>query len=130
MPKFSKRSLERLKTCHPELQKLFLEIVESFDCTILEGHRNKEKQDKAFADGKSTKKFPCSQHNRLPSRAVDVAPYPIEWDNLERFYYFAGFVRGTAYKQGITIRWGGDWDSDTKVHDQKLMDLPHYEVIL
>ena len=27
-----------------------------------------------------------------PSRAVDVVPYPIDWDDRERFHLFAGFV--------------------------------------
>ena len=30
---------------------------------------------------------------------------------------------------GIKIRWGGDWDSDTQVNDNKFDDLVHFEEI-
>jgi len=32
----------------------------------------------------------------MPSDAVDVAPYPIDWNDKERFYYFAGERWGHA----------------------------------
>ena len=70
-----------------------------------------------------------SKHNSFPSLAVDVAPYPINWSDKERFYFFAGYVKATADQMKIKIRWGGDWDGDTKVRDQTFMDLPHYELI-
>ena len=53
MPQFGKDSLARLSTCHPDLQKLFKEVIKHYDCTILEGHRSDEDQLKAFNAGKS-----------------------------------------------------------------------------
>ena len=50
--------------------------------------------------------YPNSKHNKLPSKAVDVAPYPIDWNDPDRFYHFAGYVRGIAEGMGIKIRWG------------------------
>ncbi len=47
--------------------------------------------------------------------------------NLCRFYYFAGFVMGTAAAMGVRLRWGGDWDGDTELDDQKFRDLVHFE---
>ena len=47
MPSFSQRSLDRLATCHPDLNRLFTEVVKHFDCTVLCGHRGQEEQDKA-----------------------------------------------------------------------------------
>tara|TARA_R100000656_G_scaffold124707_1_gene103571 strand:- start:1862 stop:2254 length:393 start_codon:yes stop_codon:yes gene_type:complete len=128
MPKFSKRSLKRLETCDERLQKLFKEVVKIFDCTVIEGHRGKEKQNKAFDEGKSKLRYPKGNHNKIPSTAVDVAPYPINWKDRERFTYFAGFVKGIASSMGLVIRWGGDWDNDTFVHDNRFDDLPHYEI--
>ena len=58
----------------------------------------------------------------------DVAPYQIDWQDKDRFYYFAGIVKGVALKLNIPIRWGGDWDSDTQVKDQTFFDLPHFEI--
>ena len=47
---------------------------------------------------------------------------------IARWYYFGGFVLGTAEEMGIDIRWGGDWDSDRDLDDQSFDDLPHFEV--
>ena len=128
MPKFGKQSRTNLHACHQDLQNLFLEVVKYFDCSILEGFRGEIGQNKAFHEGRSKLKYPESKHNKMPSLAVDVVPYPINWNDKERFYYFAGFVKGIASQLGIVIRWGGDWDSDTQVHDQTFFDLPHFEL--
>ena len=110
------------------LQELFYQVVKHFDCTILEGHRGKERQDKAYADGKSKVKYPNGKHNQFPSVAVDVAPYPIDWSDRDRFHYFGGFVLGVAKQMGMNIRWGGDWNQDTKTKDNKFDDLVHFEI--
>ena len=128
MPKFSKKSLSKLETCDKRLQDLFLRVVKKFDCNILEGHRIKDRQNKLFDEGKSKLKYPKGKHNSLPSKAVDVAPYPIDWNDRERFTYFAGYVVGIAYQMGLKIRWGGDWDMDTQVKDNNFDDLPHFEI--
>ena len=129
MPEFSQLSKDRLSTCDPLLVLLFSKVVENFDCAILEGTRNKERQDKFFAEGKSKVQWPNGAHNKVPSKAVDVAPYPINWNDKERFYYFSGFVKGMASALGIGIRWGGDWDNDTEVIDQTFNDLVHFELV-
>ena len=45
MPEFSQKSLNKLNQCHPDLQRLFLEVIKEHDCTIIEGYRTKEDQD-------------------------------------------------------------------------------------
>lgn len=128
MPRFSQRSKDALATAHPDLQRLFNEVIQHFDCIVLEGHRGKEKQERMVREGKSQLHFPLSKHNKDPARAVDVAPYPIDWNDKERFYAFGGFVLGVAAMLDIEICWGGDWDQDTEVHDQSFFDLPHFEL--
>ena len=128
MPRFGKRSLGRLETCDERLQKIFKEVVKGFDCTVIEGHRGKEKQNKAFDEGKSKLRYPKGNHNKVPSTAVDVAPYPIDWSDRDRFHYFAGYVLGIAKMMGHTIRFGGDWDMDTQVKDNNFDDLVHFEL--
>lgn len=130
MPSFSKKSKEQLATCHPDLQRLFNEVIKHYDCVVLEGHRGEAAQNAAFKAGNSKVKWPNGNHNKLPSLAVDVVPYPIDWKNAKRFYDFAGFVRGVANQMGIKIRWGGDWDSDKDLDDNSLIDLPHFELML
>ncbi len=119
MANFSKRSKDNLSTCTQDLQDLFNEIIKIFDCSILCGFRNEEDQNKAFENGKSHLRWPNSNHNKLPSDAVDVVPYPIDWDDLERFYRFAAFVFEKAIKMGIKVRWGGNWFN---------VDFPHWEI--
>ena len=128
MPKFGQRSTNNLSECHPDLIKLFTEVVEDFDCSILCGYRNLTDQDDAYHKGLSKLKYPKSKHNKIPALAVDCVPYPIDWKDTDRMYYFAGFVMGKAKELGIDLRFGGDWDGDTKLKDQTFMDLPHFEL--
>jgi hypothetical protein len=117
MPKFGKRSKERLATCDKKLQEVFNEVIKHVDCSVLEGHRGQERQDKLFEEGKTKVKYPNGRHNANPSRAVDITPYPVDWDD-----------RGIAKSMGINLRWGGDWDQDFQVMDNKFDDFPHFEI--
>ena len=128
MPRFGKTSKNRLATCEKELQNLFKEVVKHFDCSVLVGYRGRNEQDTAFESGHSKVKWPNGKHNKKPSVAVDVAPYPIDWDDRERFIYFGGFVKGCAFRMDIPLRWGGDWNSDTQLSDNKFDDLVHFEL--
>ena len=92
MPNFSQISLQKLNTCHPDLIRLFEEVIKYYDCTVIYGYRGKEEQDAAYNSGHSQKPFPQSKHNKQPSLAVDVLPYPIDWKNKERIIFVAGFV--------------------------------------
>ena len=128
MPRFGTSSKKRLKTCDSSLQNLFNEVIKYFDCTIIEGYRNEEDQNSAVAKGFSKVLYPDGKHNRMPSNAVDVAPYPIDWDDTERFIYFGGFVKGIAASMGINIIWGGDWNDNTQLTDNNFDDLVHFEL--
>ena len=129
MASFGKKSQERLNTCDPRLIELFERVVEDFDCTVLQGHRGEEEQNKLFEEGFSKLKYPKGKHNQYPSLAVDVAPYPIDWKDRERMTLFAGFVKGLAKGMyNIDLRWGGDWDSDFHVQDNRFDDFPHFEI--
>ncbi len=128
MPRFGKRSKERLATCDTRLQEVFNEVIKYVDCSILEGHRDKERQNQLYIEGKTKVKYPNGRHNSSPSNAVDVTPYPVDWADRERQTLFAGFVIGIARSMGITLRWGGDWDMDFQVMDNRFDDFPHFEV--
>jgi peptidoglycan LD-endopeptidase CwlK len=131
MPSFGKKSIERLKTCDPKLQELFNEVVKHYDCSVLEGHRTRERQTELFfaKPQRSKVQWPNSKHNTFPSKGIDISPYPIDWDNTKRFYHFAGYVQGIANQMGIKIRFGGDWDNDFDLDDQSFMDLVHFELV-
>tara|TARA_R110002020_G_scaffold45737_3_gene130654 strand:+ start:2703 stop:3095 length:393 start_codon:yes stop_codon:yes gene_type:complete len=128
MPKFGKTSKKKLQTCEKDLQLLFKEVVRNFDCTIVCGYRGEKDQNEAFKRGNSKVKYPKGRHNSTPSFAVDVAPYPIDWTDNDRFNYFAGYVMGVASQMGIELIWGGDWDGDTDLKDNAFDDLVHFEL--
>jgi hypothetical protein len=157
MNRYSKTSEVRLDTATWTLQRVFRGVLDWWDHTILFGHRGEKEQTAAVAAGNSTLPFGKSKHNALPSLAVDAAPfYPevptggIDWrtdaelmkaakegrfedvktvlENIKRWHTFGGFVRGYGAALGIKIRWGGDWNSDCRFNDHRLVDLPHFEV--
>jgi len=128
MPQFGNTSIRRLSDCDYRLRRVMHEVIRDFDCTILCGHRNEEDQNEAYDKGQSKVRWPDGKHNSTPSRAVDVAPYPIDWEDHSRMYYFAGYVMATAKRLGIKLRWGGDWDGDTEVKDNGFNDLVHFEL--
>lgn len=125
MYKFSDASLAELQTVDERLQAVFMEVIKHWDCQVLDGIRTIEEQRKNVQKGVS--KTMGSKH--LTGMAVDVAPYPVNWKDTERFYAFGGFVIGVATMMGIKLRWGGDWDSDRDLRDQTFMDLPHFELV-
>ena len=152
MPAFGTRSTANLRTVHPALQAVFVEVVKRYDCSVLDGRRYADRQRALFAEGRSTKDGTekLSRHQpayyeragiTLPEDddgaplvgAVDVVPYPIDWDDRERFVHFAGYVDATAASMGVVLRWGGDWNGNVYTHpgglrDQTFFDLPHYEI--
>jgi peptidoglycan L-alanyl-D-glutamate endopeptidase CwlK len=147
MPKYGKRSKVNLESATPALQDVFNEVIRRFDNSVLEGKRSRTRQAELVASGAS--KTMESRH--LKGEAVDSAPYPIRWPKLDestkqslindgllsevkayakslgRWYYYGGYVLGTADAMGIPLRWGGDWDNDREVNDQNFDDLPHFE---
>jgi len=152
MPKFSINSLNKLETCHNDLQTLFHYVIRYFDCTILCGHRSQSEQFELYKQGRildgelwitenknevvTYKDGFCkkSQHNFEPSRAVDVVPYPIEWKNTDRMRFFIGYVLGIArmlkdYNAiDEEIVSGIDWNSNTILTDQRFRDFPHFQI--
>lgn len=151
MPRFSKTSKARLDSCTGVLRQLFETVIERYDCTILEGHRSPGRQLELYRAGRSKVKH--GKHNEKPSEAADVGPYlpgrNIPWPktpsffgrlsaaeraelnayakDMGQFYHFAGYVEGTADALEIPIRWGGDWDRDHCLSDQRFDDLVHFE---
>lgn len=138
MYNFSKRSKKILKTCHPDLQLICNHSIKIYDFSIIGGYRSLETQKNLFAKGKSKLNGinRRSKHQDTPSIAVDIAPYPIDWQNLKRFYYLGGLMVAIAnnlQKQGKLrhrLRWGGDWDRDGKFNDQIFNDLTHFELVM
>lgn len=136
MPKFGRRSRERLKGVDARLVSVLNEVVKYFDITVIEGLRSQERQNELVEQGKSKTKF--GKH--VQGKAVDIAPYPIDWKARDDFHYLGGFVLGIAAKLGVNVRWGGDWSSPSldkdvmsgreqrTTKDNGFDDLVHFEI--
>ena len=129
MYSFGSASRARLETCHPRIQEILEEAIQIVDFSVLCGTRSEEEQDDLFHKGMSKVQYPNSKHNNRPSLAVDVAPYPIDWNNTERFTHLMGIIRGIAHEKGYVIRCGIDWDMDGDITDHNFMDYPHFELV-
>lgn len=130
MPAFGKVSQSRLDTCHDQLQFVMNKAILRVDFSILCGFRGEEEQMAAYraVPKKSNALWLESPHNYKPSFGVDIAPYPIDWQDHKRFAHLAGIVVGIGLANGIPLTWGGDWDRDGVLSDQKFNDLPHIEI--
>ena len=126
MPKFSRASAQRLATCHKDLRSVCEQLIKTFDFSVTCGHRGKVDQDAAYKAGNSKVRFPNSAHNKLPSMAVDIVPYPVDWNDISRFKEMAAafFAVANLLKERGEIthefEWGGNW--------RTLKDYPHFEV--
>ena len=125
--KLGKRSIERLEQVHPDLQKVILKSFETmpFDVTILEGLRSKARQEELFKQGAS--KTMNSKH--LTGHAIDMAPHPVDWEDIPRFLQMIECVLTAAKELGIKVRSGSDWNMNGDWKDEKFLDCPHFELI-
>ena len=117
MPSFGTSSHSRLVTCERDIQTVMIEAIKYFDFSVLEGHRPIEKQHDYWKQGRKMldganplhreswyiadkekvithvdgyeKK---GNHNYEPSRAIDIAPYPIDWNNFIAFNGLAALI--------------------------------------
>lgn len=140
MPQFGSKSKERLSQVHPDLLKVLDEAIKHKDFSILFGYRTPEEQLELFKKGRSLinnkwviinkKKVVTykdgyekkSNHNFLPSRAVDILPYPFlqnYWKDTEIWYEYYEVIQKAADTVGVKITWGGNW---------KMKDMPHFEL--
>jgi peptidoglycan L-alanyl-D-glutamate endopeptidase CwlK len=145
-------------TCHRDIQAIMNKAIKYYDFSVLCGTRTPAEQFELFkkgrkviiGDGTDPNNYEISNksevvtfkdgfikksmHNYSPSKAVDIVPYPINWKDLNRFYYLAGLVQQVAAemveKKLITHKlvWGADWDDDRDFTDHIFMDYPHFQL--
>lgn len=142
-------STRQLETCTEDIKDVMYDAAEEMNFTVLDGKRSVKKQQAVVNAGfsktlNSNHVYPLGK----PSRAIDIAPYPIRWPkkprgikkllwklvqkyvkDIARFYFLAGYIKRTCEYNGVVLRWGGDRDGDMDFSDQSWDDLPHYEEI-
>ena len=140
--KLSERSLKSLKGVNPNLVKVVeraIELTEQ-DFLVLEGVRSKEQCYINYGKGRtvaqcSAKGVPTKYaqpslskvtwlNNPLASKhvtgnAVDLVPYPINWNTISKFTTISKAMKQAAKELGVDLEWGGDWTKK---------DYPHFEL--
>lgn len=129
---FGKHSELYLSQAHPDLQFLFRQVNNVYQCTILSGGRTITEQQALVKKGLS--KTMNSKHLIQKDGfcwALDVAPDPVDFErksyNLDMIY-FAGRVFEMARQLGIDIIYGGDWNENNLISDTSFLDLDHFEL--
>lgn len=129
---FGAESMRQRATCDPRLQRLLDEAIKYFNFAIVEGHRGEAAQNIAYAKHLSEVPWPLGKHNATPSRAADLAPFPVDWREGEkphlRFAMMMGVVLVCARQLGIKVRFGLDWNRNLDPRDENFIDMPHVEL--
>jgi hypothetical protein len=107
--KFSTNSRGKLDETHDHIQCVFEHVLPVYDITVVWGYRGERTQTKAFEEGYSDLEWPKSRHNLVPSLAIDVVPYPIDWNDIERFIELSWVIKGVISVLECPLEWGGDW---------------------
>jgi hypothetical protein len=149
---FSQTSLKRLEGVNPKLVKVVhraLEISQE-DFMVIEGVRTKEQCYINFGKGRSGAeclaagvpskyaqpnlakvtwlKNPLNSKH-VTGNAVDLAPIPLDWNDLKRFDQMAKAMFQASAELNTPIRWGADWDNDGVFREKGETDSPHFELV-
>ena len=116
--KLGTRSLQSLSGVHPDMVAVVKKAIEitGVDFTVIEGIRNINRQRELFKAGKST----TMNSRHITGHAVDMVPWPVDWNDLGRFEVMSKAMKTAAEELEIPIVWGGDWKS--------FYDAPHFEL--
>lgn len=122
-----------LDELHPKLAVVVTRIRDEVaDVSLLEGYRDQQRQSDMYDSGASHVVWPNGKHNRRPSWAVDLRPFPCP-DDEPKLWGALGYIAGSAIyigkEEGLILRWGGDWNRNGDVTDQKFYDLWHIEIV-
>lgn len=111
------KSRSKLEGVHPDLVAVVERAIEltSQDFSVGEGLRSIERQRELLSAGKST----TMNSRHLTGHAVDLFPYPVNWD-WGYFYPIADAMKQAAEELNVPIEWGGDW--------KKFPDGPHFQL--
>ncbi len=147
----SKRSLDNLSGVHPDLVKVVKRAIEitKQDFVVIEGVRTREQCMINYGKGRTAaqclaKGIAAKYANpnaakvtwlknpfgskHVKGLAVDICPYPIDWNDLKKFDAIAKAMLDAGRELGVAVRWGADWDRDGRPRERGESDSPHFEI--
>ena len=135
------KSRERLAGVHPKMVAVVEKAIaiSSQDFLVLEGVRTPERQKELYAQGRTkpgnvvTWTLTSNHFKNAKTgygHAVDLCPYPVDWNDAKKFDAIAAAMFRAASQLGVAIRWGADWDRDGNPREKGESDSPHFELVL
>lgn len=133
MFKLGKRSEERLAGVDARLVAVVRRAIElsTVDFTVLEGVRTLGRQKELYAQGRTAPGKVVTwtmKSKHIDGLAVDLVPFPVDWNDSEKFMAIARAMFAAASELGVNIRWGANWDGDDKPFEKGEYDSPHFEL--
>lgn len=147
--RLSQRSLTALVGVHPDLVVIVKDAIgiTTQDFLVVQGVRTKEQMWENWGKGRTAAQCtakgvpahyakpnlarvtflsnPLMSNHRVMAdgfgHAVDLVPYPVDWDDLKKFGAIGKAMKAAAARRGIVMAWGGDWT--------KTKDYPHFELV-
>ncbi len=128
-----KTSLARLKGVDETLVNVVKRAIEisAVDFTVMEGVRTLERQRELYAQGRTApgKIVTWTMKSRhIEGKAVDLVPYPLDWNDLDKFDKIKDAMFQAARELDVNLRWGADWDGDGNYREKGEYDSPHFEL--
>lgn len=140
MYKFGRKSIDKLLTCHGDIQLIMNEAIKEspFDFGITHGHRTPEEQNKLYKKGRELPGeivtymdgfIKKSKHNYFPALACDIIIYKNDGNYTWECEYYQKVADHILYVSEILFRddkisnqlvWGGNW--------KRFKDLPHFQI--
>ena len=147
----SQKSLDRMNGVDERLQRVVKRAIQlsKQDFMVLEGVRTKQQCMINYGKGRTiaqcvVKGVPAQYANpnvakvtwlnnpfaskHVSGKAVDLVPYPVDWNDLKKFDTIAQAMLQAAKELGVPVRWGADWDGDGKPRERGESDSPHFEI--
>lgn len=128
--RLSARSLKALEGVHPDLVRVVKRAITITDQDFLvtEGVRTPARQRELYAQGRSkpgrkvtwTLKSNHFVHADGYGHAVDLCPFPVDWNDARKFAEIAKAMKLAAMELRVPVVWGGDWRTNK--------DSPHFEL--
>ena len=147
----SQKSLDKMNGVDERLQRVVKRAIQlsKQDFMVLEGVRTREQCMINYGKGRTiaqcvAKGVPAQYANpnaakvtwlndpfaskHVTGKAVDLVPYPVDWNDLKKFDVIAQAMLQASKELSIPIRWGADWDGDGKPRERGESDSPHFEI--
>lgn len=126
------KSQQKLKGVHPLLREVIELAIKKTkqDFTVIWGVRTAEQQNALYQKGRTTggsivtykDGYSGKSNHQVKAdgfgHAVDLTPWPIDWDDWGKFADINDAVQEAADEIGVKVTWGGNWRMRDGAHWQ------------